>query len=249
MKIEEVIEVERLAVFIDTTNRNHADKTVYRGLPNHEFKLVPSIGRYPYLCDDAGFVWSTFAAGYLEKFTNELAAFGHREELLKEERWAIAQHHGMITPLLDWTRNPLVALYFAVSHVLQKQDDDKNNSVIWALKDFEEYYPRGESKTPDSKRAVVIFPRHLSPRFIAQKGCFTLHDWPPGRERFIPLEEKDSASALIKYVIPAKSKKGLRMHLNKIGVNEATLFPDLGGVCKHLTWQMTNTNLHHVVAP
>jgi hypothetical protein len=43
------------------------------------------------------------------------------------DRLALAQHHGLATPLLDWSSNPLVAIYFAA------RNETKKDGVVYAL--------------------------------------------------------------------------------------------------------------------
>lgn len=158
---------------------------------------------------------------------------------------AVAQHHGLPTRLLDWTRNPLAALWFAVR---EPAKNTRQDAVVWLFEPIDEEIVRDVTtqpsrfdKSPGAKspleipRTMVFEPRHVTPRIKAQAGLFTVHKYLDEVGRFIPLERNSSYRArLRKLTIQTEYFSTIRTQLLECGVHDSTLFPDLDGLAARL---------------
>lgn len=204
---------------------------------------------------------------------------------------ALMQHYGVPTRLLDVTRSPYVALYFAVRDALKDAD-----AAVWAfhcanirtfsLKRIFEKDPalRKEiGRTYDPHRAFTrqdlfatwfmpevsysdledpellrhheivldVEPFTMNPRLTVQQGLFLASGSPTKtfEETLVHLLEEIEAQigdtggrepSLTKIVIPAKFRRPLMRHLEKMNITAVTLFGGLEGFATSLREKLTS---------
>jgi hypothetical protein len=148
---------------------------------------------------------------------------------------AFAQHHGIPTRLLDWTRNATVAAYFAAAgHTDSTETEDL---AVWALNlEFVHIY---------EQVTVVPMPGANSTRLGAQRGLFTLSRFPSPRGVDLALDRLSFTDALVSrnegvtstrplWKLTLPHSEALRLlylcHLN--GVDAAAVYPDAAGAAQ-----------------
>lgn len=143
---------------------------------------------------------------------------------------AIAQHHGVPTRLLDWSKVSSVAAYFAASEAVAQREYWKEikQLVVWVL-DTE-----AVGLYRDRIRMVEV-PGASSPHLAAQSGIFTvfLHNGQRGMPAGNPESlESILEGALTKVTLPIQESIRLLDLCERAGFCGARLFPSLDGAGK-----------------
>lgn len=178
----------------------------------------------------------------LKQFKKRCMEFPRPDYIDEDDNWRwlfYAQHHRLRTRLLDWTTNPLVALYFAVENILSGGDDEKHFGVVWALKvrDIDFLTPEHAGEPETIRRWIMINPPPVTHRIVRQSGKFSYH--PPGDDRFIDMEvRRYPDEQLVKIVLRRKDGSNpafeIRQHLGIMNVHHASLFPDVDAVARFI---------------
>ena len=97
------------------------------------YALQPSIGRYPKYSSCTLTDMYRIEREMLNTFTNHLIGYVDYIPQNDWERLSLAQHHGLPTRFMDWTMNPLVALYFACRVTKTDKDNQSYDSAVYIL--------------------------------------------------------------------------------------------------------------------
>jgi hypothetical protein len=202
---------------------------VFRGHPDVSYRLLPSVGRGQH----SSVSRQKHEASLFEIFCREAPAYLSGAPATAWEWLSLAQHHGLPTRLLDWTHNPLVALYFAVSEKPSVDGD------LFALQAFSKASDRVLDGSPFSvTRPVKLYPRFVTPRLRAQEGLFVVCS-----ELESPLDDTLRDDWILeRFRIPASRKEWIRYELFRVGVHSSSLFPDIDGLAGRIKWQHSVTS-------
>lgn len=175
---------------------------IYRGQSNSTYELVPALYRkvfdysmfgntYDSLC----FLQLSYLTSFIHgcdlnavaipndsrEFRDEVLNSSHDKVFMDPASWpnkkmyellAFAQHYGYPTELLDWSYNPLVAMYFAAIGVIENRKSKLEDSFsIWIIDTEKRNLLNSVEKT---NFEIIDVPRAHNINISSQQGCFTL---------------------------------------------------------------------------
>jgi hypothetical protein len=171
----------------------------------------------------------------------------------EELKWVqLARHYGLPTRLLDWTRNAAVALYFACYEEPEKDGAVYVLNPVELNREVDPKAPRVFDPNLDAEvikiylkldgrinsrgtGTIAINPTWNSSRIMVQQGVFTISG-----SKYFELTSRN-ASSLVYVEIKKEYKKTLLEELERVGITEMSIFPELEHMCNYLR-QSANLN-------
>jgi hypothetical protein len=220
----------------------------FRGHKDSSWKLTPKLYRNEFSDADENEIRQEFQSRALQLIQGRIPAY-------KWEWYFLMQHYGAPTRLLDWTDNPLVALYFAV-----EDHPGNRDAAVWTLNPWwlNRKLRRGiagpmlpeweeaDSYLRDLEDAfsghgiiatlpAAIDPPHVDRRLAAQSSRFVIF----GKTRDLMRTKAARATRKNKrhvamITIPQKFIPNIQADLAFCGITPSLVFPDLQGLCRDI---------------
>jgi hypothetical protein len=152
--------------------------------------------------------------------------------------------------LLDWSRSPLIAAYFALEDYIYESDYKLSDACIWMLEPhklnksqgFKEVTPSIESNMcrkiiepafeedlAEEDKVIAVMASEYDSRMFVQQGCFTIHSYQDSLESL-----NESANFLTKIIIPSECVESMAREIDVCGFRKGDLFPDLANLSSEL---------------
>lgn len=210
--------ITSLSEFVEEIEKTGQENLIYRGHADVEWLVKPAIGRMSSYSE-------TTERNMLNEFKRKYYSYTDVRVERDMDTLFLAQHYGLPTRLLDWTFNPLIALYFACSK------EEKHDGCIYTL-EYPPKYLEGEFREEKDDidplssfpYNMIVMPDIIDIRYRNQQGIFEIFANPTAVDKHCQL----------KFRIPAKRKNGILATLAKVGIEETFVYPDLERLTKSI---------------
>ncbi|CAN5209514.1 FRG domain-containing protein [soil metagenome] len=230
------------------------DGWAFRGQRVAQWPIVSSLMRHLQLfCPDQS-LWQLREERALRVFRRKAHVYLRDPSVLDDDLRCLAlmQHHGAPTRLIDFTKSPFAAAFFA----FQRAEDSVavyaiNTPALWRSVPRDD--PSLVRDAIDPRRAgnyeryfisnrhpVVWFgePNQMDARLVAQSGVLVM----PGVLNQ-PLDQilaryDGNEPLLRKFVMPVSIRDEAMQSLYRMNITQATLFPDLDGLARSITYEL-----------
>ncbi len=238
--------------FMDRTE--YLQGWAFRGQVTAQWPLVPSLARRLQTFSPDPTLWPLREARSMRVFRRK--AHIHLQDLSALDDalrcMALMQHHGAATRLLDFTKSPFVAAFFALESAMEDVAVFAlNTPKLWSrAPDFDPALTRGriDPRQPGNferyflrnELPVLWFgePLRMDSRLTAQSGLFVLPGVLDAPLASILEHYGGSDELLIKYVLPLSIRSEAMLALYRMNVTYAALFPDIDGLARSVSYEL-----------
>jgi len=219
----------------DLLFREASSSHVWRGMGDAEWCIKTSFERF---CQEKGVTDRRNMQDVLKSlYAEKLATVGEFVPTADLERWALGQHWGLPTPLLDWTTSPMVAVYFALSDQVSRTVSVESTACVWRL-DTSHRRLAG----PADISIVRLGAGPWNARLRAQRGLFLSIE---AQGCLVDLmQERGLHQYLHAYTFPARIFEEALVDLEHMTIDDLTLFPDQSGVVRYVRTQAARSAFH-----
>ena len=237
--------IENVAAIVEDSNM----KFWYRGQAASDWNLLPSVFRRPGSADAI----KETERDQMHTFRSRAGVrYEHKPNFEDIAGWiGLMQHYGLPTRLLDWSRSPLVAAYFALEKYLYDRTVEPTDACVWMLQPHilndsqglgditltidsgrcrPEIEPAFYHESPESGKVRAVMASEVDLRMFVQQGAFTIHS------TTVPIDALQLPDGVLrKFIIPATAAIRCANELAVAGFRKGDIYPDLQNLAQDLS--------------
>ena len=200
--------------------REQRGRFLFRGQGRADWPLEPTLDRGREFADCG--TREDYYQALLVEFRREAVRIVNSPDELPEGRAfeLLARHHGVPSPILDWTESPFIASFFALESSIAVRPKS-GRVALWVFERQRFDFDSGSIDLIDDLELL-----RFNRRALQQRGVFVnVRSFPP------PLADQLN-NALTKLVIRVDNHLNVLAELDEMGINAASLFHDLDGAAR-----------------